>query len=230
MPPLDLPADRPRPAVATTAGAVLWFSVPAGVARRLRDLAAGSDATLFMVLAAACQVLARRWSGQDDIAVGTVTSGRDRPETQGLVGMFVNTLVLRSDVPGDRPFRDFLADVRETVLAAFARQDIPFEKVLEAVRPDRDTSRSPLFQVMVALHNLGGGDLDLPGLTAEAIAPPAVRANFDLSLDFTEHDGGLTGAVDYNTDLFDRSTAQRVADHLRPAAGRDRRRARHPPR
>jgi amino acid adenylation domain-containing protein/non-ribosomal peptide synthase protein (TIGR01720 family) len=214
MAPLELATDRPRPAVQTKHGDVLWFTVPDEVTQRLRAVGQRLDGTLFMTLAAACQVLLHRWSGQDDIAVGTVSSGRERADVQDVVGMFVNTLVLRSPVNARRPFTDFLADVRHAVLDAFAHQDVPFEKVVEAVQPERDTSRSPLFQVMVVLQNLRHETLRLPGLEVTELAPPETAADVDLSIDFIERDGGLGGAIVFNTDLFDRATVGRLAGQL----------------
>jgi amino acid adenylation domain-containing protein/non-ribosomal peptide synthase protein (TIGR01720 family) len=211
---LELPTDRPRPPVHTTAGAQVDFAVPSAVAARLREVARRHDGTLFMALVAACQLLLHRWTGQDDIAVGTVASGRERTELQRLVGFFVNTLTLRSTVDGDRSFTEFLGEVRETVLEAFAHQDVPFERVVDAVQPDRDTSRTPLFQAVVVLQNApeAGG---LPGLVAEDMALPVVTSSFDVTIEFTEHaDGGLRGSVEYNTDLFDASTVDRLTRHL----------------
>ncbi|HEY4461127.1 MAG TPA: amino acid adenylation domain-containing protein, partial [Streptosporangiaceae bacterium] len=212
--PLDLPADHPRPAVQTKHGAVVWFDVPADVSQRLGEVGRRGGGTLFMTLTAACQVLFHRWSGQDDIAVGTVTSGREHAEIQDLVGMFVNTLVLRSRVDGTQAFTDFLAGVRDTVLQSFAHQDVPFEKVVDAVQPDRDTSRSPLYQVMVALQNLSTSALQFDGLKVEELVPPTVTALVDVSIDFFQREDGLGGVVTYNTDLFDRPTIQRMARHL----------------
>ena len=212
--PLELPADRPRPAVRTSAGAAHEFVVPAEVTGRVVDLARRCDATLFMVLAAACQVLFHRWSGQEDIAVGTVVTGRDRPELERIIGFFVNTVVLRATVDGRCTFRELLAQVRDTVLDAFAHQDVPFEKVVDELGVPRDTSRSPLFQAMVVLHN---GQRTLPafrGLVAEPVGVSAQTANFDVSIDFVERDGELAGVVEYNTGLFDAGTIARMAEHL----------------
>ncbi|NJC74304.1 amino acid adenylation domain-containing protein, partial [Planosporangium thailandense] len=213
--PLELPTDRPRPAVQTRNGALLEFGVPADVARRLRELGHGHDATLFMTLVAACQVLLHRWSGQRDIAVGTVLSGRERPEWERLVGLLVNTLVLRTDVDGARSFAGLLADVKQTVLAAFANQDVPFERIVNELQPTRDTSRNPLFQVMVALQNLHSAAPEFASLSVDEVAPPAVSSAFDLSMVFhPDDDGGLTGVLEYNTDLFDGDTMRRLAEHL----------------
>ncbi|MEU7788012.1 non-ribosomal peptide synthase/polyketide synthase [Amycolatopsis sp. NPDC049159] len=212
--PLELPTDRPRPAVRTTEGEWFGFDVPAGVAAKLRELASAQGGTLFMTLVAACQVLLAQWAGQDDVAVGTVTAGRDRAELERLVGFFVGTLTLRSTVDTRRTFREFVAGVRETVLDAFAHQDVPFEQVVDAVQPVRDPSRTPLFQAMVVLQNTG----DRPGggtLVAGEVALPAVSAPFDLLVQFEDDGGALTGAVNYNTGLFEAATIDRLVARLR---------------
>ncbi|WP_199443117.1 non-ribosomal peptide synthase/polyketide synthase [Umezawaea beigongshangensis] len=215
VPPLELPTDRPRPAVRTRNGALLEFGVPGGTTAALAELSRRGDGTLFMTLLAACQLVLSRWSGQDDVAVGTVVSGRERTELEGLIGFFVNTLVLRSTVDATRPFEDFLRDVRATVLDAFAHQDVPFDRVVDDLQPVRDTSRTPLCQVAVLLHNTPGGSAALPGLHVEEIAPPLVTATFDLLVQFQESDDGLDGLVNYNTDLFDAATIQRLIGWLR---------------
>ena len=213
--PLELPTDRPRPPVHTTAGAQLDFLVPAEVAHRLRAVGRDLDGTLFMTLVAACQLLLHHWTGQQDVVVGTVASGRERAELDRLVGFFVNTLVLRSTVDRRRTFTEFLAAVRATVLDAFAHQDVPFERVVDAVQPDRDTSRTPLFQAMVVLQNTPDRDAGFVGLTAEDLELPTTAASVDVTVEFYElADGGLHGLLNYNTDLFDASTVRRLADQL----------------
>ncbi|MDQ2586489.1 non-ribosomal peptide synthase/polyketide synthase [Saccharothrix yanglingensis] len=214
LPALELPTDRPRPPVQTTAGARLEFAVPADVARRLREVGRSADGTLFTALVAACQVLFHRWSGQDDFAIGTVASGRERPETQDLVGFFVNTLALRARIDPAEGFRDLLARTRRTALDAFEHQDVPFERVVDAVQPDRDTSRTPLFQAVVALQNAPRAQ-GFADLVAEDVGQEVTSTGFDVTVEFSElPDGGLDGSVEYNTDLFDRSTATRLAEHL----------------
>ncbi|MBS2537007.1 amino acid adenylation domain-containing protein, partial [Catenulispora sp. NF23] len=215
VPPLELPTDRPRPAVRTREGALAAFTLPAALTGRLRERGREADATLFVTLLTACQVLLARWSGEQDIAVGTVTAGRERPELHDVVGMFVNTLVLRGTVRPDQPFRELLAETRETFLTALAHQEVPFERVVDAVQPERDTSRTPLFQVMVALHNLGAEVPHLPGLRVAPVTPPIHNATFDLSFDFVEDEGGLTGYLEYSTGLFDEATAERLTGCLR---------------
>ncbi|MGH3777951.1 MAG: non-ribosomal peptide synthase/polyketide synthase, partial [Pseudonocardiaceae bacterium] len=214
VPALELPTDRPRPAVLTSAGAVCEFVVPAGVLAGLTGLGRRVDGTLFMTLVAACQVLFSRWSGQADIAVGTVVSGRERAELEGLIGFFVNTVVLRFRVEGQRSFLEFLAGVRETVLDAFVHQHVPFERVVDELAPVRDTSRTPLFQAMVVLQNAPGHVTDLAGLEVSGLDLPVTTTNFDVTVQFHESGGLLYGALQYNTDLFDAATMARMADHL----------------
>nr|QEO74596.1 condensation domain-containing protein [uncultured bacterium] len=213
-PPLELPTDRPRPAVQTKNGALLDFHVPTDVTARLRELGGSQDGTLFMTLVAACQLLFSRWSGSDDVTVGTVTSGREHPDVQRVVGMFVNTLALRSAVDRRRTFRELLAQVRATVLDAFANGEVPFERVVDELQPDRDTSRAPVFQAMVVLQNLRNRVPDLAGLRVEELPLSLTTASFDVSVDFFEHDNAMTGVLEYNTDLFDASTMERLACHL----------------
>ncbi|WP_290059537.1 non-ribosomal peptide synthase/polyketide synthase [Amycolatopsis solani] len=214
VPVLDLPADRPRPAVRTKNGALHEFSIPAGTTARLQELSRRHGGTLFMTLLAACQLLFARWSGQRDIAVGTVVSGRERTELEGLVGFFVNTLVLRSTVDLRQGFGEFLAGVRDTVLDAFAHQDVPFDRVVDDLQPDRDTSRTPLCQAMVVLHNTPDARSAMPGLDIEELAPPVVTAGFDLMVHFQETAGRLDGVVNYNTDLFGAATIERLTGWL----------------
>ncbi|WP_410606755.1 non-ribosomal peptide synthase/polyketide synthase [Amycolatopsis sp. lyj-109] len=212
--PLDLPADRPRPATRTSNGAEHAFTLGAEALAGLRRLSRDRDTTLFTALVAACQLVLRRWSGQDDVAVGTVTSGRDHPEVQDLVGLFVNTVVLRSRVDGRRGFGELLGAVRRTVLDAFAHQEVPFERIVDELSPDRDPSRTPLFEVLVTLQNAGNRLPALAGLTASELTLPMTTAGFDLSVEFEERPDGLRGLLNYNTDLFDAATVQRFAEHL----------------
>ncbi|AUS81135.1 hypothetical protein C1701_25465 [Actinoalloteichus sp. AHMU CJ021] len=204
--PLDLPTDRPRPAVRTTSGAVHTFSVPAALTDKLRSVR--DDATLFMSLTAITALVFSRHSGQTDIAVGTATSGRDRAELEGLVGFFVNTVVLRTRVRERLSFTEFLAEVRETVLGAFAHQDVPFSRLIDELAPERDTSRTPLVQAMVVLQNAPLSDLDLPDLVVEDHPLPRTAAQFDITLEFVETPSGLVAALEHSTDLFDGETVR----------------------
>ncbi|MGW7435040.1 amino acid adenylation domain-containing protein [Streptomyces sp. NPDC054849] len=212
--PVELPTDRPRPPVRGSTGAVHEITVPEPLARRLTELGARSGATLFMTLVAASQLLFSRYSGQGDIAVGSVAAGRGRVELEHLIGYFGNTVVLRSHVDESRSFTDFLGDVRSTVLDAFANDEVPFQRLVDILRPERDPSRPPLVQVMVNLQGAQEGKAELPGLRVTEIAPPMHVAKLDVSFDFFEHDGALTGHVEYSTDLFDPATIERMTGHL----------------
>jgi amino acid adenylation domain-containing protein/non-ribosomal peptide synthase protein (TIGR01720 family) len=212
--PLELPTDRPRPAVKTTTGAAHRMIIPAEMTTGLRELGHRNGATLFMTLVAVCQVLLARHCRQRDVAVGTAVSGRNRAEIEVLIGCFINTLVLRSTVDGDQSFVDFLARVRETVLGAFANQDVPFERLVDELCPDRDPSRTPLVQAIVALHNAPMEPIELDGLRADELRLPQVSAIFDLDVEFTERAGELHAVIEYNTDLFDAATIERMAARL----------------
>ncbi|MGH3851399.1 MAG: condensation domain-containing protein, partial [Pseudonocardiaceae bacterium] len=204
----------PRPAMRTSAGAMREFVVPVEVTTALKELGRRVDGTLFMTLVAACQVLFARWSGQEDIAVGTVVSGRDRAELERLIGFFVNTVVLRSRVTLDHTFRELLAGVRETVLDAFVHQQVPFERLVDELSPVRDTSRTPLFQAMVLLQNAPGRPPELTGLEVSGLELPVNSSNFDVTVEFQEVGEVLAGALTYNTDLFDAATIERMVGHL----------------
>ncbi|MCO6701889.1 amino acid adenylation domain-containing protein [Streptomyces sp. CHA1] len=213
--PLELPTDRPRPPVRTTNGATLGFRIPEETTDRVTELAADRGTTLFTVLVAACQLLLARHSGQRDIAVGTVSSGRERAELEELVGFFVNTLVVRSKIDEHGTFHDLLTQVRHTVVEGLAHQDAPFERLVDELVPDRDPSRSPLFQAMVVLQNTPQRRAELDGLRIEEFALPSSSTAFDLTVQFEEVDGALVGGIQYNTDLFDATTVQRMAGRLR---------------
>ncbi|MET8505487.1 amino acid adenylation domain-containing protein [Streptomyces sp. NPDC004787] len=210
--PLELPTDRPRPLVRTGAGDSHTFSIDAGITQGLQKLASEQGASLFMAGLAAFQVLLSRWSRQDDIAVGTPIAGRNRSEVENLVGFFVNTLVMRSDLTANPSFTDLIAQVRETALGAYAHQDLPFDRIVEDLQPERDLSRNALFQVMFALQNVPDSTWNLPGLTVEAIEVATHASKFDLTLFLTEQaDGRLEAEIVYSTELFDRATVERLA-------------------
>jgi amino acid adenylation domain-containing protein/non-ribosomal peptide synthase protein (TIGR01720 family) len=215
LPVLDLPTDRPRPPMRTTAGAVHRTDLPAELVSSLTDIAQQDGATLFMALLAGVQLLLSRHSGQRDIAVGTVTSGRDRPELEDLVGLFVNTVALRSTVDSDRTFREFLGGVRETVLDAFAHDDVPFDRLVQELQPDRDPSRTPLVQALVVLQNTMVPPRTAGGLDISEYDLPRPAARFDLVLEFLPRPDGLNLTIEYNTDLYDAATVEGLAGHLR---------------
>ncbi len=213
-PSLDLPADRPRPPIQTVHGASVLGLVPAAVADALRSLGQRHGASPFMVLFAAFTVLLHRLSGQDDIAVGSPIAGRTQPEVEGLIGCFLNTLVLRTDLSGKPAFPALLAQVRETALGAYAHQDVPFEKLLEDLRPQRDLSRPSIFQVLFNMLNAPSSRLDLPDLEIEGLEQSDAKtsAKFDLTLYLSERPDGLGLHLVYNTDLF---AAPRMGEFLR---------------
>ena len=231
IPPLlELPTDRPRPAVQTFAGDYRSFTLPEELSRDVQALSRREGATLFMTLLAAFQVLLGRYSGEagapakagtpaQDICVGTPIANRTQSELEPLIGFFVNTLVLRGDLSGDPTFRQLLQRTREAALGAYAHQDLPFEMIVDKVQPQRDMGHSPLFQVMFVLRNAGSTvhgssgarAASSPGAGAPACAslpsrPTAAPAKFDLTLFVVDEEDRLSGALEYNTDLFDAAT------------------------
>ena len=215
MPPLlELPADRPRPAVQTFRGATLPFAVPAGTTARVQALSSREGATPFMTLLAVFLALLQRHTGQSDLAVGSPIANRGRAELEGLIGFFVNTLVLRGDLAGDPGFRELLARVKSLAAGAYVHQDLPFEKLVEELEPERELSHAPLFQVLFVLQNAPVPALDLAGLTLAPLPARTGTSKFDLSLYFWEGGTELAGHFEYNTDLFDPATVARLADHF----------------
>ncbi|PYQ65418.1 MAG: hypothetical protein DMF53_05585 [Acidobacteria bacterium] len=211
---LDLPADRPLPAVRTHAGAWLRLSFGARFQRALALLARQHEATPFMVLFAGFQTLLARLTGAGDLTVGTSIANRNRAEIEPLIGFFVNTLVLRSDLAGDPSFGDLLARVRKSTLEAYAHQDLPFERLVEALRPERHLAMTPLFQVLFAVQNAPAGAVDLPGLSLSPVPLTSLRALFDLELSFRECGDRLEADLVYSTERFDPATARRLGAHL----------------
>ncbi len=207
---LELPTDRPRPPVQSPRGAHRTFAVSERATTALRELTGREGATVFMTLLAGWQALLARWSGQDDVLVGTPIAGRNRVETEGLIGFFVNTLVLRAGLSGAPSLRQLLAQVRETTLGAYAHQDIPFEKLVEELAPERSLAHTPLFQVMFILQNNERGSLELGGLGVETLGHEAETTHFDLSLAMVEGRSRLVGAASYRTELFDADTIDRM--------------------
>ena len=212
--PLQLPVDRARPAHLSYRGAIERFTLPAELVTRFRARARECNATLYMALLAAFQVLLMRYTGQDDIAVGSPIAGRNRTELEGLIGFFVNTMVMRGDLSGNPDFPELLTRTRKRALDAYAHQDLPFEKLVEELKPERDTSRNPLFQVMFAFQNTPETELRLPGLETVRTPLHSGNAKFDLSLSLTEANGRLEGAFEYSTDLFDAATIERMVGHF----------------
>jgi amino acid adenylation domain-containing protein/FkbH-like protein len=212
-PVLDLPADRPRPAVRSPHGGAAPLSLGPDLSRRVREAGRRLGATPFMTLLAAFAALLHRYTGQADIVVGSDIANRNQEETEGLIGFFVNALVLRIDLAGDPTFGDLVLRVREVLLGAYAHQDLPFERLVEELRPERDGSYSPLFQVAFALQNTPAGSADVPGLSVRPLDVPLRTAKFDLALMLFEGEEGFPGAVEYSADLFDPTTALRLLGH-----------------
>ncbi|MGW5048879.1 condensation domain-containing protein, partial [Streptomyces griseoluteus] len=209
--PLDLPTDRPRPAVRAWSGDAVGFRIPAEVADRARELARRHDTTLFTVLLAAFQGLLSRDADRTDIPVGIVVSGRARPELQRLFGYGINTLVARARWEGDPTFGELLTHVRDTVLDAFDHQAVPFARVVDELEPERDLSRTPLFQTAFVLHEDRGAAFDLPGLVTESLTDDRI-ARFDLTLNVQQATtGALDARLSYATALHDRAGVERMA-------------------
>jgi amino acid adenylation domain-containing protein len=212
---LDLPSDHTRPPVHGFAGRHLRFTLPKSLVAQIQALARQENATLFMALLAAFQVQIHRYTRLTDFLIGSPVANRQRRELEDLIGFFVNTLVLRAHLPGDVPVPELLAQVKETTLAAFARQDLPFEKLVQSTEVARDTSRSPLFQVLFVLQNAPAQTLALPDVTLEILEPESGTSKFDLTLSMMETPEGLHGFLEYSTDLFDDATATRMLGHFR---------------
>ncbi|HET6763159.1 MAG TPA: condensation domain-containing protein, partial [Longimicrobiaceae bacterium] len=211
---LELPADRPRPAVPSHRGGYVPVEVAPELAAALRAFARAQGATPFMALLAGWQALLARASGQDDVVVGSPTAGRSRPELEGLIGFFVNMLPLRAELGADPTFRELLAQVRETTLQAHAHDGVPFDRLVEEVAPERTLRHGPVFQVSFAFHNAPAGAFRLGAATAVPFGDDGAATKFDLDLALEDGAGGLRGALGYASDLFDAATARRLASQL----------------
>ncbi|HEY0735324.1 MAG TPA: amino acid adenylation domain-containing protein [Herpetosiphonaceae bacterium] len=211
---LQLPTDHPRPALPSFRGETLPVTIDGTLLARLRDLSQQTGTTLFMILLSAWQMLLARYSRQDDIAVGTPIAGRTHPELEPLIGFFINTLVLRTDLSGDPTFRELLARTRTTTLEAYAHQDAPFEAIVEALQPERDRSRTPLFQVMFAFISESPPELTLPEIQVEPASISGHAAKFDLSLSLFDTAAGVGGTLEYAVDLFEHETIARLLAHF----------------
>ncbi|HYG61612.1 MAG TPA: amino acid adenylation domain-containing protein, partial [Thermoanaerobaculia bacterium] len=214
LPPLDLLPDRPRPPFASGRGATLSFPLPPHLGEALAVAGLRTGATLFMAALAGFMALLSRYAGQDDFAVGTPVAGRHHAELEELIGFFVNTLVLRAGLEGSPGFDELVGRVRQTVLWAFGHQDVPFERLVEELQPQRDLARPPLFQVMFSLQNASSERLALPGLSLHSLQQAVTTAKFELTLSLAETVAGLAGEIEYATDLFDRTTISRLAEHF----------------
>ncbi|MCB9450594.1 MAG: amino acid adenylation domain-containing protein [Anaerolineaceae bacterium] len=214
LPVLVLPTNHPRPSVQTYTGEMHTFYLTPAVTDGLKVLSRQEKSTLFMTLMAAFGVLLWRYSGQEDMVIGSPIANRRRTEVEKLIGFFVNTLALRLDLSGDPGFVDLMARVREVSLGAYAHQDMPFEKLVEVLNPDRGTNYPPVFQVMFVLQNAPLGTIELPGLTVAPLDVNPGASKFDLTLYLREAAGGMEGQFEYNTDLFDESTILRMESHF----------------
>jgi amino acid adenylation domain-containing protein/non-ribosomal peptide synthase protein (TIGR01720 family) len=212
--PLDLPGDRRRPAVASDHAGECRLRLPPAAGATVRDLARRGAATPFMVMLAAWQALLHRYSGQRDVAVGSPVANRNRAEIEGLIGFFVNLLVLRTDLGDDPDLGTLVARVREVALAAFAHQDLPFERVVQELRPERELRRNPLFDVAFQMLNAPATELALPGLALALLPLDAAAPKTDLNLSAVEQGEELVLLLQYDADLFDRATARRLLGHL----------------
>jgi amino acid adenylation domain-containing protein len=215
LPVLNLQTDRPRPPVQTSQGSSQFLVLPEGLAAQVRALGQRESVTLFMLLLAAFQVLLYRYTEQSDIAVGSSIANRNHVETENLIGLLINTLVLRTDLSGEPTFLELLSRVREVTLGAYAHQDLPLEQLLEELRGEWATSRAPLFQVAFQLQNFSLPSMKLAGLTLSPLEVLSETAKFDLSMSMMETADGLTGTLEYSTDLFDAETIRRMLDHFR---------------
>jgi non-ribosomal peptide synthetase component F len=215
LPGLALPTDRPRPAVQSYRGARELFHLDAAAAEQLRQLSRDQDCTLFMTLLAAFQTLLYRYSGQEEILVGTDIAGRNRAEVEPLIGFFVNQLVLRARLSAGMSFVTALQVMRETTLGAYAHQELPFEKLVEELQPERDAGRSPLFQVKLVLQNAPVAEsFSLPGIQMSRVGGETGAAKFDLTFALSETGESLSGLLEYNTDLFEAETVVRLLGHF----------------
>jgi amino acid adenylation domain-containing protein len=215
VPTLDLPVDRPRPLQANHPGAALPFRFSADLTHELEVLCRREGVTSFIALLSGFQTVLARYSGQDDFVVGTDVANRNRIETEGLIGFFVNQLALRVNAAGNQSFRDLLGRTRETTLGAYAHQDLPFERLVDELKPQRDLGCSPLFQVKIVIQNVPDRDFLLSGVDFRGLEINHDTAKFDLTISFTEDDDEIGGFVEYATDLFESTSIQRLLGHFR---------------
>jgi len=216
---LELPADRSRPAIRSSHGGVLRFEIDHNLTKQLNQLSKDADVTIFMTLLSVFTTLLYRYCDKEDIIIGTNTANRTRAEIESVIGFFVNTLVLRIDLTGNPSFLELLRRVRQVALEAYSHQDIPFEKLVEALQPERSLSHNPLVQVMFLLQNAPMGSLELPGLVITPLETERFTSKFDLTVLMEERADGLRGEIEYSTDLFDEATIIRMIDHFMALLG-----------
>ena len=213
-PVLKFLTDRPRPKTQSFRGAYESIAFSPELAQALKVFARQEGVTLFMALLAGFQALLSRYSGEDQIVVGTDVANRTMSETEPLIGFFINLLALRTDLSGNPTFREFLGRVREVTLGAYAHQDMPFDKLVEELQPERSLSHNPLVQVLFVMQNIPKLKRDLPGLELLPFEMPITRSKFDFAVFMVEAEDGLTGNWLYSTDLFERASIQRMAGHV----------------
>jgi len=212
---LELPLDHSRPALQTYRGARQPVAISPALTDSIRALAQSEGCTLFMTLLAGFQSLLSRYASTDDVVVGTVIANRNRPELENLIGFFANTLVLRTNFSGNPTFREILQRTRKSTLDAYAHQDLPFERLVEELQPARDRSYHPVFQVMLVLQNVPVPSRPLPGLSLSPSDTDTGFSKFDLLLNIVETGAGLSGFIEYSTELFDQQTVERMIGHFR---------------
>ena len=220
LPTLELPTDRPRPRIQTFSGARETLILPKTLSEKLKALNQRQGITLFMILLAAFGTLLSWYTGQEDIIVGTDIANRNQAETKRLIGFFANQLVLRTDLSGNPTFLELLERVREMTLEAYAHQDLPFDKLVDALNPKRELNRSPLFQVKLVLENTQTPSLELPNLTISSLKVENKTVQFDLLLELNETEKGLFGVWEYNTDLFDTATIVQMSRNFEILLGK----------
>ncbi|MCA0401793.1 MAG: amino acid adenylation domain-containing protein, partial [Proteobacteria bacterium] len=213
-PVLALPTDRPRPAAQSYRGSTVELTVPKRLVSELYAIGARHQATLYMTLMTAFNILLARYARQDDLSVGTYIANRNRADIENLIGFFVNMLVIRTRIEPEASYESLLRQVRQTALDAYANQDLPFEHLVDALKPERHLSHSPLFQVVFVLQNAPMDKLELAGVSTEPLTNDSYVSKFDLTLRLTETNGQLDGCLEYATDLFDRATIERMAGHF----------------
>jgi non-ribosomal peptide synthetase component F len=214
-----LPSDRPRSAASTFDGSMEKIELAADLPAALKALCRREDVTLFMTLLAAFQALLSRYSGQEQIVVGTDVANRTSTEAESLIGFFVNLLAMRTDLSGNPTFRELLARVRKAALGAYAHQDMPFDKLVEDLQPDRAATHNPLVQVLFVMQNIPSSGRALAGLELSAFEMPLSHSKFDLAVFMAEREGRLTGYWVYRTSLFERETVRRIARHFETLLG-----------
>jgi non-ribosomal peptide synthetase component F len=214
LPSMDLPSDRPRPSALSFRGGRQRVVLGEEVTAVIKSLSAQEGTTLFMTLLAAFQVLLYRYSGQEDIVVGSNIAGRNHKEIEGVIGFFINNLVLRTDLSGNPTFRQLLGRVRDVCLNAYAHQDMPFDLLVEELQPDRSLSHNPLFQVMFNLQNMPASNLELPGLTLRSLNVHTPTSRFDLTLNMWDAKQVIVGSIEYSTDLFNDGTITHMLDYF----------------